>query len=169
MYLLTRILYDLVKEKEWNVKVHADTAPWPSDFSVRRASVSSFGYGGTNGHVIVESIESLYPWYEHAKKKRKPCHGVSGKAFLLCFSAHDKPTLLRNVAAIGAVAHDYFLEDLSYTLNMRRTKFSHRTYVIKREGQEPEAFAVAASHAAHTAKKPVSLGFLFTGQGVSAD
>ncbi|KAI1188567.1 hypothetical protein F5B17DRAFT_262823 [Nemania serpens] len=154
-----------IKEKEWNVKVHTDTAPWPSDCSVRRASVSSFGYGGTNGHVIVESIDSLYPWYEHAKKKRKPGQNGSDKAFLLCFSAHDKPTLLRNVAAVGAVAHDYFLPDLSYTLNMRRTKFSHRTYVIAREGRESEAFAVAASQAASITKKPVSLGFLFTGQG----
>ncbi|KAI1117711.1 hypothetical protein F5Y14DRAFT_464761 [Nemania sp. NC0429] len=154
-----------IKEEEWNVKVHADTAPWPSDFSVRRASVSSFGYGGTNGHVIVESIDSLYPWYEHAKKKRKTNHSASEKAFLLCFSAHDKPTLLRNVAATGTVAHDYNLTDLSYTLNMRRTKFSHRTYVIAREGREPEAFAAAASQSASTTKKPVALGFLFTGQG----
>ncbi|KAI0906505.1 hypothetical protein F4823DRAFT_607070 [Ustulina deusta] len=155
-----------IKEKEWNVKVHADTAPWPSDFSIRRASVSSFGYGGTNGHVIVESIDSLYPWYQHAKKKRETRHVRSSKTpSLLCFSAHDKPTLLRNVAAIGAVAEEYNLTDLAYTLNMRRTKFTHRAYVVAREGREPEAFSVAASQTGFASKKPVSIGFLFTGQG----
>ncbi|TGJ83710.1 hypothetical protein E0Z10_g5040 [Xylaria hypoxylon] len=155
-----------IKEKEWNVKVHANTAPWPSDSSIRRASVSSFGYGGTNGHVIVESIDSLYPWYQHAKKKRESRYvGSSERAALLCFSAHDKPTLLRNVAAIGAVAHDYFLTDLAYTLNLRRTKFAHRAYVVAREGREPEAFCKVASQAGSTSKKPVSIGFLFTGQG----
>ncbi|KAJ2991088.1 hypothetical protein NUW58_g2648 [Xylaria curta] len=155
-----------IKEKDWNVKVHADTAPWPSDFSVRRASVSSFGYGGTNGHVIVESIESLYPWYQHAQKKRTDHHApFSTKSFLLCFSAHDKSTLLRNVAAIGGVAHDYHLTDLAYTLNLRRTKFAHRTYVVAREGLEAEAFALAGSQAGSTSKKSPSIGFLFTGQG----
>ena len=51
------------------MKIHADTAPWPEDAAVRRASVSSFGHGGTNGHAIIESIENLHPWYQHAKSK----------------------------------------------------------------------------------------------------
>ncbi|KAI0449945.1 hypothetical protein F5B21DRAFT_492788 [Xylaria acuta] len=155
-----------IKEKEWNVKVHADTAPWPSDFSVRRASVSSFGYGGTNGHVIIESVDSLYPWYQHAKKKRDADHVEPSKAaHLLCFSAHDKPTLLRNIAAVGAVAHEYHLPDLAYTLNLRRSKFAHRAYVVAREGLEAEAFALANSQAGSALKKTGSIGFLFTGQG----
>lgn len=37
-----------IKENEWNVKVNTDTTQWPEGFKVRRASVSSFGYGGTN-------------------------------------------------------------------------------------------------------------------------
>ncbi|KAI8948157.1 hypothetical protein F4801DRAFT_604654 [Xylaria longipes] len=155
-----------IKEKQWNVKVHADTAPWPSDFSVRRASVSSFGYGGTNGHVIIESIDSLYPWYQHAKKKRETGRAEPSKIpYLLCFSAHDKPTLVRNIAAVGTVAHEYHLPDLAYTLNLRRTKFAHRAYAIAREGQEAEAFALATSQAGAASKKPTSIGFLFTGQG----
>ncbi|KAI0542515.1 hypothetical protein GGR58DRAFT_452645 [Xylaria digitata] len=155
-----------IKEKEWNVKVHADTAPWPIDSSIRRASVSSFGYGGTNGHVIVESIDSLYPWYQHAKKKRETRDAGSSKnTALLCFSAHDKSTLLRNIAATGAVAHEYYLADLAYTLNLRRTKFAHRAYVVAREGQELEAFSKAASQTGSASKRPVSIGFLFTGQG----
>ncbi|OCK75778.1 polyketide synthase [Lepidopterella palustris CBS 459.81] len=35
-----------ILEDEWNVKVNVNTAPWPKDFETRRASVSSFGYGG---------------------------------------------------------------------------------------------------------------------------
>ncbi|KAI0547773.1 hypothetical protein F4679DRAFT_586237 [Xylaria curta] len=155
-----------IKEKEWNVKVHADTAPWPSDFALRRASVSSFGYGGTNGHVIIESIDNLYPWYQHARKKGEADNVEASKAaHLLCFSAHDKPTLLRNIAAVGKVAHEYHLPDLAYTLNLRRTKFAHRAYVVARQGLEAEAFALAASQAGSASKKPGSIGFLFTGQG----
>lgn len=36
-----------IKDTEWNVKIVESLTPWPSDFEVRRASVSSFGYGGT--------------------------------------------------------------------------------------------------------------------------
>ncbi|GAW27057.1 putative polyketide [Rosellinia necatrix] len=154
-----------IKEKEWNVKIHANTAAWPTDFPVRRTSVSSFGYGGTNGHVIIESIDSLYPWYRHAGKKQKTNSPPSDRAFLLCLSAHDKPTLLRNVAAVGAVANNYNLTDLAYTLNLRRTKFAHRTYVVAREGREAESFALATSQAGTAAKKIGSIGFFFTGQG----
>ncbi|KAJ3578773.1 hypothetical protein NPX13_g1790 [Xylaria arbuscula] len=155
-----------IKEKEWNVKVHADTAPWPIDSPIRRTSVSSFGYGGTNGHVIIESVDSLYPWYQHAAKKCKTPHvRPSKKAALLCFSAHDKTTLLRNVVAISSVAPEYQLSDLAYTLNTRRTKFSHRAYVVAREGEESDAFAKASSQYGVASKKPVNIGFLFTGQG----
>ncbi|KAI2634451.1 hypothetical protein GGS21DRAFT_543554 [Xylaria nigripes] len=156
-----------IKEKEWNVKVHTDTAPWPKDLDIRRASVSSFGYGGTNGHVIIESIDSLYARYQHAKKRigSDDSTGSSQKPFLLCFSAHDKTTLLRNIAATGAVAHEYHLPDLAYTLNLRRSKFAHRSYVIARAGRESEDFALPASQAYSVSKKPVSVGFLFTGQG----
>ncbi|KAL9022847.1 MAG: hypothetical protein Q9180_008540, partial [Flavoplaca navasiana] len=131
-----------ILETEWNVKIHAGTAPWPEDAAVRRASVSSFGYGGTNGHAIIESIENLHPWYQHAKSKAEaPYDRSSRKPFLLCFSAHDKTTLSRNVDAIGRVAANYYLTDLAHTLNLRRAMFSHRAFNVAYEGQEVEAFA----------------------------
>lgn len=58
-----------IKDKEWNVKIVEDLMPWPAGFDVRRASVSSFGYGGTNAHLVIESIGSICPWYEHGKPK----------------------------------------------------------------------------------------------------
>ncbi|KAI0169553.1 hypothetical protein GGR52DRAFT_592149 [Hypoxylon sp. FL1284] len=155
-----------ILEKEWNVKVHADTEPWPKDSLIRRASVSSFGYGGTNGHVIMESVDSLYPRYQHAKSKKEADYNRSStKPFLLCFSAHDKPTLSRNVAAIGEVAPDYYLTDLSYTLNIRRTKFAHRAFTVVREGSEAAAFDSTSVQSGVAFKKSANVGFLFTGQG----
>ena len=38
---------------EWNIKIPTELTPWPSP-GLRRASVNSFGYGGTNGHVILD-------------------------------------------------------------------------------------------------------------------
>ncbi len=83
-----------VHEKDWNVRVHVDTAPWPPYFAIRRAGVSSVGYGATNGHVIVESVDYLYPRYSHglANKLARYDHSY-GRPLLICLSAHDRITL----------------------------------------------------------------------------
>ncbi|KAH7311404.1 hypothetical protein B0I35DRAFT_357003 [Stachybotrys elegans] len=155
-----------ILEKEWNVKVNANTAPWPSDAVVRRASVSSFGYGGTNGHVIVEAVESLYPWYQHAKPKDEAHYDRSTKRpFLVCFSAHDDATLGRNVQAIAKVAHKYYLTDLSHTLNLHRNMFSHRAFTIAREGHEAESYVTPQLQKGVVSAKKNAICFLFTGQG----
>ncbi|RYO91715.1 hypothetical protein DL762_002044 [Monosporascus cannonballus] len=155
-----------ILEDEWNVKVHSETAPWPADSLVRRASVSSFGYGGTNGHVIVESVDSLHPRYQHARQKSVAHYDHSSdKPYLLCFSAHDKATLSRNIKAIGDVAAKYYAADLAHTLNLHRTKFAHRAFAIMREGQEADCFNPASMPSGVVPKTKGKLGFLFTGQG----
>ncbi|KAI0554405.1 hypothetical protein F4679DRAFT_570392 [Xylaria curta] len=152
--------------KEWNVKVHADTAPWPANSLLRRASVSSFGYGGTNGHVIVESVENLLPFYKHgARKANTEDNRFTSRPLLLCFSAHDKPTLSRNIAAIKAVASEYYAADLAHTLNLHRTKFSSRGFTILREGREESSFRAEELRMGIVPKKKGGVGFIFTGQG----
>ncbi|KAM7200798.1 hypothetical protein V8F33_003729 [Rhypophila sp. PSN 637] len=42
-----------IKDAEWNIKIPTELTPWPGH-GLRRASVNSFGYGGTNGHVILD-------------------------------------------------------------------------------------------------------------------
>ncbi|KAI1756304.1 hypothetical protein F4782DRAFT_550158 [Xylaria castorea] len=155
-----------ILEKEWNVKVHANTAPWPASSLLRRASVSSFGYGGTNGHVIVESAENLLPFYRHgARKANTEENHSTSRPLLLCFSAHDKPTLSRNIAAIKAVASEYCAADLGHTLNLHRTKFSSRGFTILREGKEEAAFGAEELRMGIVPKKKGGVGFIFTGQG----
>jgi acyl transferase domain-containing protein len=129
--------------------------------------VSSFGYGGTNGHVIIESVDNLLPFYRHgARKADSEYNHSTSRPLLLCFSAHDKPTLSRNVAAIGAVAAEYYAADLAHTLNLHRTKFSHRGFIIVREGQEEKAFGAEELRMGAVPKKRGDVGFIFTGQGV---
>ncbi|KAI8625677.1 ketoacyl-synt-domain-containing protein [Xylariaceae sp. FL1651] len=155
-----------ILEKEWNVKIHANTAAWPANTQIRRTSVSSFGYGGTNGHVIIESVDNLLPYYKHATRKADSAYDHSTKRpLLLCFSAHDKPTLRRNIAAIKAVSAEYFAADLAHTLNLHRTKFSHRGFTILREGEERRAFAAEEIRTGVIPKKSGGVGFIFTGQG----
>ena len=42
--------------------VKDDTVPWPKG-KLRRASVNSFGYGGANGHCIIDHVNNVLPDY----------------------------------------------------------------------------------------------------------
>ncbi|KAI0401422.1 hypothetical protein F4802DRAFT_601014 [Xylaria palmicola] len=48
--------------KDGRLKIVTETIPWPN-LPIRRASINSFGYGGSNAHAIVESTETLLPGY----------------------------------------------------------------------------------------------------------
>ncbi|KAI1100340.1 putative polyketide synthase [Jackrogersella minutella] len=39
--------------EDWNLSVPTELMPWPND-GLRRISINSFGYGGTNGHCVLD-------------------------------------------------------------------------------------------------------------------
>ena len=90
------------------------------------------------------------------------------KPFLLYFSAHDKIKLSRNIEAIVRVTPYYYLANLAHTLNLHRTLFSHRAFTVAYEGREEEAFVPSVLQKGVISTKVTSIGFLFTGQGVSS-
>ena len=156
-----------IDEEGWNIKVQRDTAPWPEGTKSRRAGVSSFGYGGTNGHVIVEEANAHLPWYQHGKPIRDAKYdNRASRPFMVAFSAHDKSTLQRNIAAHAKVAREFYLADLAYTVNTKRTKLAQRAFTIARQGNEEHDFDLASFHFTSTIKKPrPDVAFAFTGQG----
>ena len=161
-----KTLNPAIDEKGWNIKINADTIKWPRDFQHRRASVSSFGYGGTNGHVIVEAVDSLFPFYQHGQPKSMASYDNStARPLLVSFSAHDKTTLVRNINAHAQMADKFYLADLAHTLNTRRTKFRHKAFTIAREGHETEDLAAANFKYGTSENSSTRVGFIFTGQG----
>ncbi|KAL8766525.1 MAG: hypothetical protein Q9209_006741 [Squamulea sp. 1 TL-2023] len=156
-----------IDEIGWNVKVQRDTAPWPDGFESRRAGVSSLGYGGTYRYVIVEDVNSLFPWYQHGK----PINGAgydnsATRPFMVALSAHDKPTLQRHIAAHAKVTPYFYMADVAHTLNTKRTKFAQRAFTIARQGNEREDFALSSFRFASVSKKSrPDLAFISTGQG----
>ena len=155
-----------IPEKLLNIKVNKDTTQWPQGFDSRVASVSSFGYGGTNGHVVVEDIRSLVPGYQHGSRKDlASSHKGSSKPMLITFSAHDKATLTRNIEAHSKVADQYHLSDLAHTLNLKRSRFQQRAYAIARDDTVTDDIASANVKFGSSAKPISQLAFIFTGQG----
>ncbi|KAK3319476.1 putative polyketide synthase [Cercophora scortea] len=58
---------------KWNVRVPTQLTPWPTD-GVRRISVNSFGYGGSNAHAVLDDAEH----YLAARKRALNGHGSNG-------------------------------------------------------------------------------------------
>ncbi|KAI0508529.1 putative polyketide synthase [Xylaria bambusicola] len=156
-----------IKDKEWNIKIATELMEWPEGFDERRGSVSSFGYGGTNAHLVIESIETLCPWYEHGHPKvsAKYSYDLGDRPFLITMSAHDRKTLTNNIRSHQPIAGEYHLPDLAYTLNCRRSRFAERGYTIAFPGREPESFELDSFRFGSVASDPSKVGFVFTGQG----
>lgn len=66
-----------LRMNDWHVKVATKATPWPTR-GLRRASVNSFGYGGSNCHCIVEDAENYL-------KER----GLVGNTVTRTFGAED--------------------------------------------------------------------------------
>lgn len=156
-----------IKDEEWNVKIVQDLMPWPTDFNVRRASVSSFGYGGTNAHLVIEAVQNLWPRYEHGKSKATATYDYNGidRPFLITMSAHDEKTLVQNIHIHKDIAAEYHLPDLAYSLNERKTKFATRAYTIATPGGETKAFSPESFVYGSKLQTSAKVGFILSGQG----
>ncbi|KAF7513296.1 hypothetical protein GJ744_009717 [Endocarpon pusillum] len=132
--------------------VPIEPTPWPKD-RLKRASVNSFGVGGTNAHVILDS--AIY--YDHKSARTSSSDGPQ----LLLFSANSPKALSRSIDNY----RDYIekspgcIPDLAYTLSNRREHLSHRAFAIANQG-----IMGAASAGIKTGRAPV-LVMVFTGQG----
>ncbi|KAF2868359.1 hypothetical protein BDV95DRAFT_500684 [Massariosphaeria phaeospora] len=140
----------------FNVQVPTKSIPWPSR-GLRRVSVSSFGFGGTNSHVVLD--DALH--YLRSRKQTgyhngidapaesngtssstneltepSPGKGTLPRPRLLIWSAADAAALVR----MGESYQGYYreriaenpdeLDKLSYTLAKRRTIMPWRTFAV---------------------------------------
>jgi myxalamid-type polyketide synthase MxaB len=135
--------------------VAARLAGWPATGEPRRAAVSSFGFGGTNCHVILEQA----PPVPSRREPDRPQH-------LLALSAASEPAL---AALIGRyqqqlAAHpSQPLGDLCFTANSGRLEQRRRVAVVAASaGELAEGLGRATS--VDGAERP-RIAFLFTGQG----
>lgn len=149
-----------------------DPVPFPEKLPVKRVSVNSFGYGGTNAHAIIEEADPFLQMNRTYTDSYSRKEGIpqevfdSERPFLLLFSAHDKATLMNNIAAHGGIVNKYSLLDLSYTLANRRTYLQSRAFVVGGHASLDSCFSNAADAFTFGEKRKASkIGFVFTGQG----
>ncbi|KAF2193876.1 hypothetical protein K469DRAFT_744670 [Zopfia rhizophila CBS 207.26] len=105
--------------------VTGEAVPWPEtvDGAPRRASVNSFGFGGTNAHAILESYEATSPSANLDKRR-------TINTLPLVFTAKSEQSLVNTLEAYSTYLQENpeaNIRNLAWTLNFRRTQFPMRT------------------------------------------
>lgn len=151
--------------------VSKSTTAWPSN-TLRRASINSFGYGGSNAHAIVEHPSVLMPSHKPAFTSSYSTSGIdllsdskcNDTRRLLVFSANDDVSLQDSIKAylrhLVNPAVSIKSADLACTLSERRTHHFFRAYVVS-SGSSFRANQVVYGKQL----EPRRLCFVFTGQG----
>lgn len=154
------------------ISVPTKMADWNSPDDLRRASINSFGYGGTNAHVILEG-------YNHPKHAEDLvailpeifARMVYGRPFMIPLSSHSEKAgklLTRSLVDHLEQHPDTAVQDLAYSLGVRRSMHKQRSFAIGKD-QEATARELATPQptAAWTAANETKprLGFVMTGQG----
>ncbi|TVY84105.1 Highly reducing polyketide synthase FUM1 [Lachnellula suecica] len=143
--------------KEAKLTVATEPLAWPAD-RLERVSVNSFGIGGSNAHVILESA-SFYG----VEKPQLSNADEAPRLSLILLSAKNDVSLRDSVDKHAKYLEKHGpsrLRDLSYTLASRRDHHEQRTFAIS-DGEEP-FIAQPSTRIKNSAK---SLVFVFTGQG----
>lgn len=152
------------------IKIPVENEVWPVSEQV--AGVSSFGFGGTNAHVIVSSLESVdigsaISQTTVAEEVPQASRALS-KERLFCLSAKTETALEQQRSAMidwlkANPSSD--IESLSRTLSLGRDHFDWRLCVTGSTTADLVAKLEDASSNSIDANSVNQIVFLFTGQG----
>lgn len=166
---------------ELPLRVQTTLGPWPTESGPAVAGVSSFGFGGTNAHVVLAEAPRLDAEMRGAEcgKENPQCASRNPKsAYLLPLSARS-PEALQSLARayqdfLAATEATLSLRDICYTASVRR---GHHDYRLAVTGNSPEqliegleAFLRGETRAGLSSGRHISgrrrkLVFVFPGQG----
>lgn len=111
-----------IKFDEWKLTVPTKIIDWVATNELRRASVNSFGYGGTNGHVILEGYYE--PPSGHPLKVQLPSNleaMTKGRPFLFPLTSHSVNTGKLTGEAFSTYVEErpeLEIRDLAYSLSV---------------------------------------------------
>jgi amino acid adenylation domain-containing protein len=145
--------------------VNTRLSPWVSPDSPRRAGISSFGFGGTNAHVVLEEspLANCHPPAQKLSATRQQLLLLSAKTA----QALDKATT--NLATHLQQHPDIDINDVAHTLSVGRSEFNYRRIAIAQD--LPEAIDILQARTTNRLFSnqgtitPQQVVFMFSGQG----
>ena len=146
------------------LRVQTNLAPWETNGALALAGINSFGFGGTNAHVVVEAAPETIANNE----LQRPLQ-------LLTISAKSDKALRELVQSYQTLLKDpsVNIDDICFTANTARSHFNHRLAIVadsRSMGDRLTAYIrkddiVGVVSNQVTNKTPPKIAFLFTGQG----
>ncbi|KAM7191829.1 Compactin diketide synthase mokB [Rhypophila sp. PSN 637] len=176
----------------WKLRIPTQLVAWPTK-GIRRVSLNSFGYGGTNGHCIIDDA------YHYLKQR-----GLTGAhntvidpgellrsangprrvtdtspdiytgPRLLIWSSHEQKGTEGRAAALAEYLESHtskdnasnlkFLDKLAFTLSAKRSRFQWRSYAVVSDMESAKA-ALSKPSKPVRAQDSQKAAFIFTGQG----
>ncbi|KAE8386092.1 hypothetical protein BDV23DRAFT_187650 [Aspergillus alliaceus] len=157
--------------EKWNLKIPTELTPWPTEI-LRRASVNSFGYGGTNAHVVLDGYNTSRTEVGHPLANGGDSN--SGPRVFV-FTASDETaatSLIKRMASylrdIPSPIETATLRDLAFTLSQRRSQLAYRLAVSASSvGELTDALENGQIQIRKSLRAP-RLGLVFTGQGAQS-
>ncbi|GAA0443939.1 hypothetical protein Acor_27330 [Acrocarpospora corrugata] len=129
--------------------------PWPATDTPRRGSVSAFGVGGTNAHVVLEQAPPA--------DDSRPAPDLPVIVPLSAHTPHALNQLTDRLAEHARSRPETDVRDVAHTLRHGREPREHRSAAVVHGTAElatPSAFGPPTP-----SRSLVSVGYLFTGQG----
>lgn len=134
---------------------------------MRRASINSFGYGGSNAHAVIDQpTPEARAYHTTSFEQDSDFDNTPQRLHTFVLSANDLTSLKANISALcNHVVNPSVstsLPDLAYTLSQRRSRLWHRAFVTTDTLDDlDEADFTVAKRSTEAPK----VAFVFTGQG----
>jgi acyl transferase domain-containing protein len=147
--------------------VQQQGGPWPAQDGPALAGVNSFGVTGTNAHIVLQEPPA-------SPEKKEAFQPTDSRAYLIPLSAHTSEALTEQAQALILFAQKGSLQDLGYTLALRRTHHPYRLTLVAHEPQELDDLLQAflsgkaspnISSGHQEIDRPLKTVFVFPGQG----
>ncbi|KAF4812001.1 Reducing polyketide synthase hmp8 [Colletotrichum tropicale] len=174
---------------KWNMVVPTSLTPWP-EAETKRMSVSSFGMGGTNAHVVLEEFKKTPKQLTngvHINGDASSKDVVVDKKRLFVFSSHDQAGIKRvsttlaqhldkvrseNPTWTPEKGEPEYLANFAHTLATARSSLGWKASCLANSFSQLQSQLTAAPSEeiwkisrASSDPKPLRVGFVFTGQG----